>query len=96
MTEKQKQLIESYIRSEVKKQLSEAKIIVQADGQKEALVVGGVGTTLYISQRTEQGVNAVQFSLKQMRRIIEFFSNYDPQATTVRSVGQRPRLQNQR
>jgi len=94
MTEKQEKLIETYIRNEVRKQLSEAKIIIQADGQKDALVVGGVGTTLYISQKTDRGVNAVQFSLKQMRRIVEFFSNYDPAQTTVRSVapGQRQRI----
>jgi len=32
--------------------------------------------------------------LKQMRRIVEYFSNYDPQSTTVRSIspGQRQRI----
>ena len=67
MTEKQEKLIETYIRNQVKLALTEAKIIIQADGQKDALVVGGVGTTLYISQKTDRGVNAVQFSLKQKR-----------------------------
>lgn len=99
MTNEQKKLIESYIRSEVKKQLSESKIIVQADGQKDPLVVGGVGNNLYISQRNGQQVQAVAFTLKQMRKICDFFTSYDPQATTVRSVsqpGQRPRIgQNQ-
>jgi len=100
MTEKQEKLIESYIRKQVrqslkeKSMLSEAKIIIPADGQKDALVVGGVGTTLYISQKTETGVHGVQFTLKQMRRIVEYFSNYDPQSTTVRSIspGQRQRI----
>ena len=92
MTAKQEKLIESYIRSEVKRQLTESKIIVQADGQKDPLVVGGVGNNLYISQRNGEQVQAVSFTLKQVRKIIEFFSNYDPQATTVRSVGQRPRI----
>jgi hypothetical protein len=91
MTQKQEKLIESYIRSEVKKQLSESKIIIQADGQKDPLVVGGVGNQLYISQRTENKISAVSFTLKQMRKICEFFENYDPQATTVRSVP-RPRI----
>lgn len=96
-------LIESYIRKEVKRVLkgqllSESKIIVQADGQKDPLVVGGVGNNLYISQKSGQGVTAVQFTLKQMRKICEFFTTYDPASTTVRSnlqVGQRPRLQTQ-
>lgn len=99
MTEREKQLIESYIRKEVRKklqeqQLSEVRVIIRPDSQNNGLIVGGVGNKLYISQGGQgQPVQAVQFSLNQMRQIMNFFNEYDPKATTSRTpAGQRPRI----
>lgn len=94
MTEKEKQLIESYIRKKVRQVLSEARVIIRPDAQNEGLVIGGVGNKLYISQGGQgKTVQAVQFSLNQARQIKSFLENYDPRATTIRNEpGQRPRI----
>lgn len=102
MTQEQEKLIESYIRTKVRKiiearKLDEARLIIPREGSYEGIVVGGVGPKMYISQKTEQGISGIQFSLNQMRKICDFFTNYDPQQTTSKSIpGQRPRLQGQK